>query len=194
MKIRRNAIPIILAASFVVSSLIRANEPEHALSTRLSSIVERYNNAYKAKDYITMVSYMLPAVVEEIGGTKEVVQLLRTATAQLEQQGFRITELKFDGPGPIISHEDVVMSVVPTTTPVSIQGEEGELHSSILAFSADGGATWYFIEGSDEGRMHIADVAPSILQHLPIPPPTLVLGSGEDRIVLVQQSGEWVEQ
>ena len=163
-------------------------------SKTLQQKLEVYKKAYKAKDYITMASMVLPSVIEETGGTQGFVDIMQMATRSLEEQGIEPTKISFGKTGKIVSHEDSLISVIPTTTPVNIQGRDGFIKGSVIAFSDDKGKTWFFLEGTDESRAMIADSVPEILQKITVPTPTVELGSGKDRLVLVQQSGQWVEK
>lgn len=57
---------------------------------------------------------------------------------------------------------------------------------SFIAFSSDKGKSWFFLEGSDESKMMIADESPELLQKINIPVPTLKIGNK----LLTQKNGQ----
>ena len=164
------------------------------LAQSLGEALEQYKKASVNHDHIAMASFMLPSIVEQIGGTAQVIEMLQSLYPQLEQQGFRLKEVSFGPLGTIVRHGGQLLSVIPTSTPVNLDGKSGSLRSSVVALSSEEGKTWFFVEGSDEGRMHISDVAPGVLQNISVPTPSLILGSGSNEVTLIQQNGEWVRK
>ncbi len=139
-----------------------------------------------------MSSFVLPSIVEEAGGVDGFVLLMQSLVDLLAEVGMTMdpADMEFGAPGPIVSHEDVLVSVIPTEVGITIQGQAGSINASVVGFSQDGGETWFFIEGSDEGRAAIAEVAPEVLQKVEIPTTTMTVGD----TTLVQQNGAWVEE
>lgn len=71
-----------------------------------------------------------------------------------------------------------------------MQGQEGIISGSIIAFSGDSGSKWFFLEGSHQGKTAIANDSPTLLQQINIPAPTLQLGD----VLFIQQNGQWLKQ
>ena len=90
----------------------------------------------------------------------------------------------------IVKHDNYIITVVPTTLPIILSGLSGITESSIIGFSEDNGDTWFFIEGTDEGRMTIANYSPEILQKIDVPTPMLKIGEK----TLIQKNGQWIPQ
>jgi hypothetical protein len=165
-----------------------SNQTETSLNQKL----KQYKKCYTEKDYICMSTMVLPSVIEETGGVEGFIQLMDSLPTILAQQGFTMdaAEMEFGKSGKIVAHEEFAVSVIPTKQPVVVQGTNGIVEGSVIAFSADKGDTWFFLEGSDEGKIAIANDAPALLQKIDIPVPKLKLGD----VVLIQKNGQWIKQ
>ncbi len=178
----------VLAAALLMGCGTSTGQVGESLEAKLT----QYKKCYTQKDSICLSTMVLPSVVEEVGGVQEFVQLMESVPALLAQQGFTMdaAKMEFGESGPIVSHEEYLVSVVPTRQPVVVQGQEGVIESSIVAFSGDNGETWFFLEGTDESKFAIANDSPQLLQKVDIPAPKLTLG---DR-TLVQRNGQWTQE
>ena len=150
------------------------NSAEITLKERL----KRYKKCFTQKDYICMSSMVLPSIVEELGGVEAFINTMKLASNMLAKQGMTVdpSKMQFGEPSAIIMHEEFAVSVIPTKQPVSINGKKGYILGSIIAFSGDKGKTWFFLEGSDEGKIALVNEAPGLLQKINIPNPKLQIG------------------
>jgi hypothetical protein len=139
-----------------------------------------------------MSTMVLPSIVEQTGGVEGFIQIMKSVPAILAQQGLTMNavDMEFGESSKIVTYEDFAVSVIPTKQPVVVQGKNGIIESSVIAFSGDKGNTWFFLEGSDEGKMAIANDSPALLQKIDIPVPKLRLGD----VVLAQRNGQWTKQ
>ncbi len=165
-----------------------SNQAENNLKESLA----QYKKYFNEKDFISLSSLVLPSTVEKLGGVEAFVETMKSIPAFLEQQGMTmdISKLEFGDPSKIVVQDEYSISVISTKQPVVVQEISGLVESSVIAFSEDNGNTWFFLEGSDEGKMAIANESPAILQKITIPTPKMTLGD----IVLLQKNGQWIRQ
>lgn len=157
----------------------------------LNSKLDQYKKCFISNDYICQSAFVLPSLINEAGGVDGFVELMKSTMTNLNNQGMKLfpDKVEFGKRSKLVSHKDLFISVIPTKIPIEIKGDNGFIHGSIIAFSKDSGDTWFFIEGSDEGKTDIANSSPEIMQKINIPTPTLNLGN----VVLIQKNGSWVK-
>ena len=154
--------------------------------------LSQYMKCWKEKDYICMSTMVFPKVIEEAGGVEGFVEMMNSLPSLLEELGMEMDASKmiFGNRKPIVKHDNYIITVVPTTLPIILSGLSGITEGSIIGFSEDNGDTWFFIEGTDEGRMTIANYSPEILQKIDVPTPMLKIGEK----TLIQKNGQWIPQ
>ena len=163
-----------------------------ACTNKKDKLIEKlniYKECFKTKDYIKMSSMVLPSIIEEAGGTDKFVEMMNEALEISAEQGIHldISKLEVGDPGKLYKKNDYLISVIPTKLPIEINSSKGEIESSIIGFSEDNGATWFFIEGDDEGRSSIANTNPEIIQMINVPTPKLTINNK----TLYQKNGQW---
>lgn len=160
--------------------------------SKLRETLDQYANAYKMEDYVKMSSFVLPGIIEQIGGTEAYVNLMQSLPETFASMGMKVDmrKMAFGEIDEIHEKGDYLIAVVPTTLPIEINGLKGNIKSSLLCFSEDKGKTWYFIEGNDEGRSAISNSNPEIIQMITVPTPEMKVGDK----VLIQKSGQWIEK
>ena len=180
-----NKIKLLLLAVILLSQF-SCTSKDDVLKEKLNI----YKECYRNKDYIKMSSLVLPSIIEEAGGPDKFVELMKSLPSFFESVGMRVdvSKLEFGEPNKIYDISSFSIAVVPTKLPIEMQNQKGYIRGSVICFSEDKGRTWFFIEGSDEGRSAIANTNPEIIQNLEIPTPTLIIGGQ----ILHQRNGEWI--
>ena len=160
--------------------------------SQLKEKLDQYISCYTTGDYVKMSSFLLPSQISAMGGTESFVNTMNSLPETFASLGMivDIKKIKFGEIGEIYEKSNFLISVVPTTLPIEINGMAGTLTGSVICFSEDKGETWYFIEGNDEGRSAISNTNPVIIQMITVPSPELKVNGK----VLVQKGGEWVEK
>lgn len=160
-------------------------------SKNLQTKLNEYSLSYTNGDYVKMSSFVLPSVIEKLGGTEEFVKTMNSLPETFQSVGMEVDmkNMKFGEVGKIFNKSDFMISVVPTTLPIKVNGVDGKIKSSILCFSEDKGDTWFFIEGNDDGRSAISNTNPEIIQMITVPVTELEINGKK----LVQKGGQWVE-
>ena len=181
--------PILLLLLFLLNLQCSGNSNAE---TVLDEKVQLYKKCYVNKDFICMSSMIMPSVIEQLGGVEGFIEMMNGLPALLEASGMQMdaSQMTFKARGDLVNHDGTMVSIIPTLQPVKINGMDGNIESSVMAFSDDNGESWFFLEGSDEGKMTIANASPALLQKIDIPTPTLKLGDK----TLVQKNGQWTQQ
>lgn len=159
---------------------------------KLKEKLDQYATSYQMEDYVKMSSFVLPSVMEQIGGTENFVNLMTSLPATFANAGMKVDlrKIEFGEIGEIYEKRNFLISVVTTTLPIEVNNMKGTIKSSVIGFSEDKGETWYFIEGNDEGRTAISNTNPEIIQLIKVPTPEMKIG---DKI-LVQKGGQWIKK
>jgi hypothetical protein len=161
-------------------------------SNNLQKKLNEYLLSYQNGDYVKMSSFVLPSVIEKFGGTQEFVKTMNSLPESFRSMGMEVDlkNMKFGEVGKIFNKSNYMISVIPTTLPIKVNGSDGKIKSSLICFSEDKGETWFFIEGNDDGRIAISNTNPEIIQMITVPVTELEI----DGKNLVQKGGQWVEK
>ena len=156
----------------------------------ISNVLLKYKKCFIENDFICMSSMVLPSVVESLGGVEGFVDTMASVPAFLEQVGMSMdaSKMQFGDRGPIVTDDQYLVSVIPTTIPILINGQSAIIESSVIGFSGDNGETWFFIEGNGEGKMMIANESPRVLQKVDVPTPRLKM-NGQ---TMIERNGQWI--
>lgn len=148
-----------------------------------------YKGCYQRKDYIKMSSFVLPILIQDIGGVDKFVEQMKNLPHFFESKGMQVdmSASTFGEPEQFYKSGNSIISLVCTKLPISINNQKGFIESSIICFSKDEGATWFFIEGDNEGKSYIAATNPEIIQELDVPIPQIRINGK----ILYQKNGSW---
>ncbi|MDA9860628.1 hypothetical protein N9C81_02030 [Planctomycetota bacterium] len=173
-------------------TLICALSCSSSTESSLQKSIDSYVKSWVEQDYIGMSIYVVPSLIEEMGGIEGFIASMEQLDEVFEQQGMKlkVSEYELETTSSPITFEEIIVTVATSTLPFTMNGEEGAIYSSIFCFSEDQGDTWFFLEASDEGRAQMASMSPKLLQKLTIPQPRMKLGSK----VMVQKNGSWAEE
>ena len=134
--------PILLLSIFFASSV-------HAFDTiqkNLSDAIERSKKCHLEKDFECIASFVYPSIVKNYGGKEKLIEFITKLDAYLIASGtyYHIKGYEFDLPQEIYFNHKRAVSIIPTRLPVTLQGDDGVIHSYMIAISEDRGKTWYF--------------------------------------------------
>jgi hypothetical protein len=148
-----------------------------------------YKECYQRKDYIKMSSFILPILIHDIGGVDKFVEQMNNLPRFFKSKGMQIdmSTIIFGEPEQFYKNENSMIALVSTKLPVAINDQKGFIESSIICVSKDGGITWSFIEGDNEGKSYLAFTNPEIIQELEIPIPKIKINNK----TLYQKNGSW---
>ncbi|NDU92436.1 MAG: hypothetical protein G3I10_07480 [Ferrovum sp.] len=152
--------------------------------------VTQYADCIKTQNYICATSFMLPSLVQSVGGADKMVTILSRIAEKGSSKGLIIDPSKttYGTHGKIVKDKKELVSVIPYVQHGTYKGSDAEIQASLIAFSNDNGRSWFFLEGSDENQMVIANQNPRLLQLISIPMPIMKF----DNYTFIQKNGEWV--
>ena len=154
--IRLIVFPLIVMMLLCVSTVISAADTSYR--KLLLKDLDDYLVCWQNENYRCMATYVVPGVVEELGGVEGFIKTMESVPALFEAQGMRldVSSMNMGVPSPLAGYKDVLMSVVPTRIPLKINGEKAVLNGSIVALSENQGQRWYYIDGTTEGLQFLA--------------------------------------
>jgi hypothetical protein len=133
---------------------------------------------------------MLPSLVQSVGGAEKMVAILSLIAEKGSSKGLIIDPSKttYGTHGKIVKDKNELVSVIPYVQHGTYKGSDAEIQASLIAFSNDNGRSWFFLEGSDENQMVIANQNPRLLQLISIPMPIMKF----DNYTFIQKNEEWI--
>lgn len=154
--IRLIVFPLIVMMLLCVSTVINAADTSYR--KLLLKDLDDYLVCWQNENYRCMATYVVPGVVEELGGVEGFIKTMESVPALFEAQGMEldVSSMNMGVPSSLAEYKDVLMSVVPTRIPLKINGERAVLNGSIVALSENQGQRWYYIDGTTEGLQFLA--------------------------------------
>ncbi len=170
----------------------REHERKLNAGSRIDEKVAEYKACLSNQDYICATAFMLPSLVRSVGGASNMVRILEQIPQNLASHGLIINqpETTYEPHGKVITDGDALVSIVPTVQHGTYQGQAAEIRTSLIAFSLDKGKTWFFLEGSDENQLVIANENPQLLQRIKVPSPVMKIGDA----TFIQKNDLWIKQ
>ena len=174
--IRLIVFPLIVMMLLCVSTVISAADAPYR--KLLLKDLDDYLVCWQNENYRCMATYVVPGVVEELGGVEGFIKTMESVPALFEAQGMEldVSSMNMGVPSPLAEYKDVLMSVVPTRIPLKINGERAVLNGSIVALSDTQGQRWYYIDGTTEGLQFLASTfGDELFRSIVVPKSTIEL-------------------
>lgn len=128
--------------------------------------------AFIKGDYATMADHTYPKLLAAMGGKDAFVQMLNTQIGNMKKQGLSIERIVVGEPGEIYTAGTNLLSLVPQTVSVKMQGKYITSTTNLLAVSSNKGKTWYFVDTSNGTVEQVKGMFPNWPGKLVIPPPS----------------------
>ena len=187
-----------------------------SVSSRLENLEARldaYKDAFRSGDYTGAASLVSPNMINKVGGKENFARLVRKFTDSTIMT-LKPSLVEFSKPGEIVSDDNMYISVIRQSIPITTKGIDEELKEtyllfhptfpatvfegmdgvfkmSIIAYSEDEGNTWFFT-GGNKMSLNVENIKPETLEKLTIPIHTLIFGESSDKIILYRQNKQWV--
>ena len=188
-------------------------QPDNTMLEKLESRLNTYKEAFKSGDYTRAASLVSPNMINKVGGKENFAKLVRKFTDSTIIT-LKPSLVEFSRPGEIVSDNNMYISVIRQTIPITtkgidedlkdayllfhpnfpvtvFEGMDGVFKMSIIAYSEDEGNTWFFA-GGNKMSLSVENIKPEILEKITIPVHTLIFGEGSDKITLYRQDKQWV--
>jgi hypothetical protein len=167
--------PLLIMLFLVFSSSHATNAQYQNL---LLKDLDDYLQCWQNQNYRCMATYVVPGVVQQLGGIEGFINIMESVPALMESQGMRldISSMTMGVPSPVAEYKGVLMSVVPTRTPFYLNGERAVMNGSIVALSENQGGRWYYVEGTTEGVQFLASTfGNDLFRYINVPRNTMEL-------------------
>ena len=127
--------------------------------------------AFIAKDYTSFIKYSHPTVVQVMGGQRKMLDETVKSFQEFEKQGVVFLSVSFGAPSKIVKTEGELQCTFVEMIEMRIPGGRLTAYTNVIAVSRDNGATWYFIDCSDNSIVNMRLLIPSISTELVLPEP-----------------------
>jgi len=134
---------------------------------------EAMRQATLAGDYETIAGFTYPRLIEMIGGREQMVQMIGNAMAQLEEQGYHITERELLSVSPIVQSESGAESYAIFETVLELHTPDGKMRqkSFSIAISTDGGKSFKYLDAGNLPPEQLRMMLPGLPEDLELPAP-----------------------
>jgi len=188
-------------------------QPGNPMLKNLEARLDAYKDAFRSGDYTGAASLVSPNMINKVGGKENFARLVRKFTDSTIMT-LKPSLVEFSKPGEIVSDDNMYISVIRQSIPITTKGIDEELKEtyllfhptfpatvfegmdgvfkmSIIAYSEDEGNTWFFT-GGNKMSLNVENIKPETLEKLTIPVHTLIFGEESDKIILYRQNKQWV--
>lgn len=131
---------------------------------------EQMGNALLQKDYKTFVTFTYPPIVKQMGGADKMAGSIHKQMEEM-QRSATIQSITYGQPSAVISEGQELQCTVPQEMIIKTQQGKIKTVSTLLAFSRDKGAHWYFVDAGDRNIATIRTSLPNASKKLVIPKP-----------------------
>ena len=181
-------------------------QPGNSKLEKLESRLNTYKEAFRSGDYYRAASLVSPNMINKVGGKENFARLVRKFTDSTIIT-LKPSLVEFSKPEEIVSDDNMYISVIRQTIPITTKGIDEELKDayllfhpnfpatvfegmdgvfkmSLIAYSEDEGNTWFFA-GGNKMSLSVENIKPEILEKITIPVHTLIFGEGRDKNYIV---------
>jgi hypothetical protein len=124
-------------------------------------------------DYVTVVEYMHPKVIQSAGGKQKMLQMMNAGMEQMKAQGISIQSATVGEPGKFYKAGTEIHCLIPNNIRIKTPNSSIVTHSNLLAISQDGGKNWTFLDLNKGTIASIPKLFPNFNKDLKIPEPTM---------------------
>jgi len=133
---------------------------------------QKMADAMTQDDFETVATYTLPLVVNMTGGKDKMIEIMKTGSIQMKQEGFSFDSVIIGTPAQAIDINGKLYALVPENVKMKAPGGILQGESYLMAISEDHGNSWYFMDTAgltDEQRLK--KILPDIVGKIEIPKP-----------------------
>lgn len=131
---------------------------------------EQMGQALLNKDYKTFVQYTYPTILKQMGGADKMARSIRKQMEDM-QKSATILSVSYGQPSAVIKEGNELQCTIPQEMVVKLQQGKVKSTSTLLAFSADKGEHWYFVDAGDRDIAAVRATLPNASKKLVIPKP-----------------------
>ncbi|MHA4807327.1 hypothetical protein ACX0G9_04450 [Flavitalea flava] len=126
--------------------------------------------AFITGDYKTFSKFMHPALVKLSGGIGNLEAALVKVDGEMRSKGIKVTRIDFGAPSKIVRQAKEWQCTLLQQTDYQLPSGKIRSTSTLIAVSADSGASWTFIDTSNKDMQAIRTMLPNLSSAISIPP------------------------
>ena len=152
-------------------------------SGNLDATVKKFTKAFEDENWKVCASIMLPEALKEMGGADKFPEVMKASFQAMKEGGMEVVVSGYEATpsNSIVQYSNTQWgSIINTTIPVVLNGEEGVITGCEIAISRDKGETWFLVSGSTkQGQALVAENYPGLYERLPVQKGILKVGEEE---------------
>jgi len=152
----------------VVTAPGRAQAPGAA--TKLKAQAVKMGTSFLHKDFKSFSAYTNPAVLEMVGGSAGMEQIMTGVTDGMKQRGMSFEDVSMGEPSGLIKSGKEWQATIPEYIVIATPNGKFRTTSTLIAISADNGENWTFMDTSDKDTAIIRKLLPNLSPSIVIPP------------------------
>ncbi len=121
------------------------------------------------KDFISFCKYTYPKIVEMMGGTNKMAEVIAKGSKEMLSKGTDFLSITFGEASKIITIGKELQCTVPQVIEMKVPNGRLITRSTLIAISIDNGKKWYFIDTSGKDIQTMKKVLPNLSEELVIP-------------------------
>lgn len=130
----------------------------------------RMLNAGIRGDDEKFADYIVPTLIQKVGGRQRLIEGAKTMRDDLKRRGFRMVGFRFSSSPRIRTSGDVMFAVVPYVSEMTgPNGRSGTNPTALIGISKDKGKTWRFSRAIGDDPKTLQEIMPGFPADLPIP-------------------------
>jgi len=156
---------LLLTASitfFFLGSFRHAKPSVEQLKSSLSVSIKTMGEAFKNEKYDEFISYNHPVMLQNIGGAKKTIELLKATHQSLIEHNTKIKNVVFSDVNDIHYDDQTIQAIVTQKITYDIGSEQKDEIQKLVAISNDEGKSWQYINIGGKSREQIIKLFPLI--------------------------------
>lgn len=130
---------------------------------------ELTTKALMEDDYVTLLKFTHPKVIEMLGGQEVMISLIRKGKVEMEQQGIKIESATFGEASDPVKAGDEIHCLIPQIVTVKVPNGRMKNTAHLLAVSKNNGGHWYFLDTANLTAEQIKSFLPNYNSELKLP-------------------------
>jgi hypothetical protein len=120
-------------------------------------------------DYVTVLRFTYPKIVEMVGGSERMINLIKQGKDQMAQQGVGFDTVEIGEPSKIVTAGEEIHCLISQTIFLKVPKGRMKTESYLLAVSKDQGNHWFFIDAVNLTLDNVKSIVPNYNSDLKIP-------------------------
>src|SRR3569833_324014 len=141
-----------------------------AMSILIKEQANAMGQAFLREDYDVFAGYLYPAIINSMGGKKQMAATLGNTVSNLKANGMSFSDINVDNTSKIVKMHNELQCTLQQHTTIKTPNSKVVTTSTLVAVSEDGGKHWFFIDTSNKNEKDIRKALPNLSPNIVIPP------------------------